>query len=151
MSTSRKAAPVSLFSPKFLVILSTRWANCKGILCLGWNPNPSSRFSLRSLTSHKILVNRIFSNNLPTIQETNGPIGWGQCRTLPRFKDRNYPSVLPYCRKVMSAENRIENLGQEGYRSLGKILQGPVQCWLSVWESPPPFIMCSSWSACSAG
>jgi hypothetical protein len=28
-------------------------------------------------------------------------------------------------------KNRIENLGQEGYRSLGKMLQGPVQ--YTVW------------------
>jgi hypothetical protein len=28
-----KTAPVSLFSPKFLVILSTRRATCKGVLC----------------------------------------------------------------------------------------------------------------------
>jgi hypothetical protein len=27
----------------------------------------------------------------------------------------------------MGAENRVENLGEEGYRSLGKMLQGPVR------------------------
>jgi hypothetical protein len=31
----------------------------------------------------------------------------------------------------MGEENRIENLGQEGYRSLGKMLQGPVR--YTVW------------------
>jgi hypothetical protein len=27
----------------------------------------------------------------------------------------------------MGADNRVENLGEEGYRSLGKMLQGPVR------------------------
>jgi len=31
----------------------------------------------------------------------------------------------------MGEENRIENLGQEGNRPLGKMLQGPV--WDTVW------------------
>jgi hypothetical protein len=32
----------------------------------------------------------------------------------------------------MVAEKRVENLGEEGYRSLGKMLQGPVQD--TVWD-----------------
>ena len=44
-----------------------------------------------------------------------------------RFKDRDQTSVLPHCRKMMGAEKRVTNLDQEGYRSLGKILQGPVR------------------------
>jgi hypothetical protein len=68
----------------------------------------------------KIVVTIIFSNNFTySVQETNGPIGLGQCRILSRFKDGDYSSVLPHCRKVMCAENHVENLGQEGYRSLG--------------------------------
>jgi hypothetical protein len=39
--TSRKTAPVSLFSPKFRVILSTRRVYCKYMLCLGLYPNCS--------------------------------------------------------------------------------------------------------------
>jgi hypothetical protein len=62
-----KTAPVSLFSPKFLVILSTRRASCNDVLCLGLKPNCSSRISPRSLTSCKILANRIFSKSLPNV------------------------------------------------------------------------------------
>ena len=49
------------------------------------------------------------------------PIGRGQCWTLPRFKDRDRSSVLPRLGKVMGAENRIEDTGEEGNRSLGKM------------------------------
>ena len=35
--------------------------------------------------------------------------------------------MRPHCRVVMGEENRIENLGEEGYRSLRKMLQGPVR------------------------
>jgi hypothetical protein len=35
--------------------------------------------------------------------------------------------MLPNCMEVMGEGNRIEDLGQEGYRSLGKMLQSPVQ------------------------
>jgi hypothetical protein len=59
--TSRKTASVSLFSPKCLVILWAGRASCKDVLCLGRNPNCSSHISPRSLTSCKILPNRIFS------------------------------------------------------------------------------------------
>jgi hypothetical protein len=55
-------------------------------------------------------------------------------RVLPdfsRFKNRDHPSVLPLGRELMVEENRIEDLGQEGCRSLGKMLQGPV--WYTVW------------------
>jgi len=34
--------------------------------------------------------------------------------------------MLPHWRKVMGAENRNEDVGQEGNRSLGKMLEGPV-------------------------
>jgi len=69
LATSRKTAPVSLFSPKFLVILSTRRASCKDVLWLGLNQHCSSRISLRSLTSCKILANRIFSNILQILSK----------------------------------------------------------------------------------
>ena len=65
LAMSRKTAPVSLFSPKFLVILSMRRANCKDVLCLGLNPNCSSHIRPRSLTSCKILASRMFSNCIP--------------------------------------------------------------------------------------
>jgi hypothetical protein len=61
------------------------------------------------------------------------------------LKDREHPSVLPHLRKVMGAENRVENLGEEGYRSLGKRLQDPVRD--TVWarsiadlETPDVFL-----------
>ena len=43
------------------------------------------------------------------------------------FKVKNHSSVLPCLGKVMGAENRIENLGQEGNRSPGNMLQGPLR------------------------
>jgi len=58
---------------------------------------------------------------------TNGPIVRGQCRIIPRFKDRDHLSVLPRFGKVMGAENRIEDTGEEGNRLLGKMLQCPVR------------------------
>ena len=33
--------------------------------------------------------------------------------------------MLPHCSKVTVAEDRVENLGEEGYHSLRKMLQGP--------------------------
>ena len=44
----------------FVDILSTRRARCKDVLCLGLNPNCSSRISPRSVTTCKILERRIF-------------------------------------------------------------------------------------------
>jgi hypothetical protein len=61
------------------------------------------------------------------VQETNGPIGRGQCRILPRFKDSDQTSVLPHSREVMDEENGIEDLDQDGYRSLWEMHQGPVR------------------------
>ena len=69
LATSRNTAPVSLLSPKFLVIHSTRRANCRDVLCLGRNPNCSSLSNPRSPTSYKILVSRILSNNLPILSK----------------------------------------------------------------------------------
>jgi len=65
--TSRKTAPVSLFLPKFLVILSTRRSSCNEVLCLGRNPDCSFRNSPCTFTACKILANRIFSNSLPIV------------------------------------------------------------------------------------
>ena len=39
--------------------------------------------------------------------------------------------MLPQGRGVMGEENCIEDLGQEGYRSLVKMLQGPVR--YTIW------------------
>jgi hypothetical protein len=44
-----------------------------------------------------------------------------------RFKDRNHTSVVPHMGKLMGAEIRVENLGEEGYCALGKMLHGPVR------------------------
>ena len=49
-----------LFLPKILVIVSTRRANCRDVLCSGRNQNCSISNSPRTFTSCKILVNRIF-------------------------------------------------------------------------------------------
>jgi hypothetical protein len=35
--------------------------------------------------------------------------------------------VLPHSREVVSEENRVKDLGKEGYSLLGKMLQGPVR------------------------
>jgi len=53
--------------------------------------------------------------------------------------------VLPHCREVIGEENCVEDLGQEGYRSLGKMLQGPVRdtVWarsLAEMETPDGFV-----------
>jgi hypothetical protein len=59
--------------------------------------------------------------------------------------DRDHPSVLPHGKEVMGEENRIEDLGQEGYRLLGNMLQDPVR--YTVWarslaelETPDGFL-----------
>jgi len=53
--------------------------------------------------------------------------------------------VLPQGREVMGEENCVEDLDQEGYRSLGQMLQGSV--WYTVWtrsladlETPDGFV-----------
>jgi hypothetical protein len=63
-----KTAPVSLFSPKFLVIFLRR-TSCKDVLCLGLKPNCLSRNSPRSFTTCKILAKRIFSHSLPIVSK----------------------------------------------------------------------------------
>jgi len=63
----QETAPVNLLPQKFLVIRSTRRANCKDVLCLGRNPNCSSLSCPRSPTSYKIVESRIFSNHLPIV------------------------------------------------------------------------------------
>ena len=41
--------------------------------------------------------------------------------------DRDHSNVLPRLGKVMGAENRVKDTGEEGNRSLGKVLQCPVR------------------------
>ena len=53
--------------------------------------------------------------------------------------------MLPHCREVMGEENCIEDLGQEGYCSLGKMLLGPVRYTVWAWsladlETPDGFL-----------
>ena len=48
-----------------------------------------------------------------------------------RFEDRDHSSMLPRLGKVMGAENRVEDTGEEGNRSLGKVLQGHVPVYRS--------------------
>ena len=43
----------------------------------------------------------------------NRPIGRGQCCILSRFKNRDHSSMLPRLGKVMVAENRVEDMGEE--------------------------------------
>ena len=69
LATSRKTAPASFFSTKFLVILSTSPASCKDVLCLYLYPNCSSHISPCSCTTCKILASRIFSNNLTIVSK----------------------------------------------------------------------------------
>jgi hypothetical protein len=61
------------------------------------------------------------------------------------FKDRGHTSSLPQGRKVMGEENFFEDPDQEGYLSLGKMLQGSF--WYTVWtrslanlETPDGFV-----------
>jgi hypothetical protein len=61
LATSKKNAPVSRLSSKFLLTLLTRRVSCSVVLCLGRNPNCSSRSSPRSFTSRMTLLSRIFS------------------------------------------------------------------------------------------
>jgi hypothetical protein len=42
--------------------------------------------------------------------------------------------VIPHSRDVVSEENRVKELGDEGYRSLGKMLQDPVWCTARAWS-----------------
>ena len=45
------------------------WFNCKDVLCLGLNPKCLSRISPHSLTTCKIVANRIFSNSLSIVSQ----------------------------------------------------------------------------------
>jgi hypothetical protein len=82
----------------FLVFLFMRRASCKDVLCLGQSPNCLSRNSPRSLTSFRIPFNRIFSKEFTNcVLQINVPLGRGQCRTLPWFKDADNSGVLPHC------------------------------------------------------
>jgi len=66
---TRKTAPVSLVSPKLIVILSNRRTTCNDVLCLGLNPNCSSRVSPRSYTTCKIQASRMFSKKLSMLSK----------------------------------------------------------------------------------
>jgi hydroxyacyl-ACP dehydratase HTD2-like protein with hotdog domain len=43
-------------------------------------------------------------------------------------------SVLPHCGEVVSEENKVKDLGEEGYRSLAKMLQDPVRYTVRAWS-----------------
>ena len=49
----------------------------------------------------------------------------GQCWILSWFQKRDHSSMLPRLGKVVGAENRVEDTGEVGNRSLGKMLQCP--------------------------
>jgi hypothetical protein len=50
------------------------------------------------------------------------------------LKDGDLSSVFPYWRKVMGAEERVEDLDQEGNCPHGKMLQCPVQDTVKAWS-----------------
>ena len=52
------------------LLFLTRRASCSDVLCLGLNPNYSSRISQRMFPSCKILANKIFSNNLQIVSRS---------------------------------------------------------------------------------
>jgi hypothetical protein len=59
--------------------------------------------------------------------------------------DGDHSSVLPNSRGVLDVENRIANLGQEGFRALEKMLQAPVRdtVWAQIiagLETPDGFV-----------
>jgi hypothetical protein len=57
------------------------------VLCLGLNPNCSSRSSPRPLTSLKILLSKIFSNSLPMVSSRLiGRYDEGSDGSFPRFR-----------------------------------------------------------------
>jgi len=49
-----------------------------------------------------------------------------QWRIRPQFKDKDHRAFF-HLGEEMGAENRVENLGEEGYRSLGKKFQNSVR------------------------
>ena len=64
---------------------------------------------------------------------------------LPRFEDGDHSGVLPDCWKVLGAEDHVEDPDEEGYRSLGKMLQSPFRniVWarsLADLEAPVGFV-----------
>jgi hypothetical protein len=75
----RKTAPVSLVSSKYLETLSTRQVSCSTVLCLGLNPNCSSRSNPCPLTSWRILDSRLWFR---TFLYTGPPLAHPLCHTL---------------------------------------------------------------------
>ena len=55
------------------------------------------------------------------------PLEDGNAGSFPGLRIAITRACLPHLRKVMGADNRLEDLVQEGNRSLGKMLEGPVQ------------------------
>ena len=55
--------------------------------------------------------------------QTNGTIGREYCRILSWFKYRDNSNVLQRLGKVMGVEKPVEDMGEEGNRTLGKTLQ----------------------------
>ena len=111
LGTSRKTASVSRFSPKFLITLSNRRANCRDVLCLSLKPNCSSRSSSRPLTSFKILLSRIFKKPY-------------QSYLKDLWADRT---------RVVSGPSRIS-----GWKSLGRasMLVENTAFWGTRWKAP---------------
>jgi hypothetical protein len=64
---------------------------------------------------------------------------------LTQFKDKDHTNGLPHSKDVVSEVNNFKDLGEEGYRSLGKMLQGPLRYTvrdrsLAAFENPDNFL-----------
>jgi hypothetical protein len=100
LAKSRNTAPVSLFPSMFLKTLSTRRVSYSAVLCLGQNPNCSSRSNPRPLTSWRILESWIFSNSLPDLW-----IGMTRAaKDLSGLQDREHASAFQSRREVLRTE-----------------------------------------------
>jgi hypothetical protein len=110
LATSRKTAPLSLFSLMSMEILSTRRVSYSAVLCLGLKPNCSLRSSPRSLTSLRILQRRISSNNLPIVpKRLMGRYDKGSAGSFPGFRIENtracFQDAGNYCIRRIALNN----------------------------------------------
>jgi hypothetical protein len=117
LATSRKTAPVSRLSSKFLLTLSTRRASCSVMLCPGQNPNCSSRSSPLLFTFRRTLVSRIFWKRLPIV--SNRLMGlWEEGIVWSFLGFRYHASVFPCWWEVLPTEDCVKHFLEKGYRAL---------------------------------
>jgi hypothetical protein len=119
LATYRKTAPVSLFSTIFLLILSTRRANCRVVLQLGRNLNWWPRSSPRSFTSRRTLVSTIVSKSFPTVSRR--PMGLqeeGSVGSFSGFSMDTTRACFHACGKYCLPRTALKHFREKGYRAL---------------------------------